>query len=121
MLKAYLSAIEYVIGRRIERTSERAQVLGGNTDPVRRSCQDYKSTLYILPQDQKLHVFRLWTEIPIAEQQQQNKGRLGTLDNSNSIGDVQPQNYQGRRLQPLRPLRLQSPLEAAKGYTVIDS
>ena len=40
-------------GRRIKRTSDRAQVLGGNTGPVSRSCQDCKTPLYILPQDQK--------------------------------------------------------------------
>ena len=56
-------------------------------------------------------------------EQQQPKGKLSTIDesNSNSIGVVQSQNYQGRKP---RPLRERSPLEEeliAKGYTVIDS
>jgi hypothetical protein len=56
-------------------------------------------------------------ELPITEQQP--KGKLSTIDesNSNSIGVVQPQNNQSRK-----PKR--SPLEeelTAKGYTVIDS
>jgi hypothetical protein len=58
---------------------------------------------------------------PITEQQP--KGKLSTIDesNSNSIGVVQPQNSQSRKP---RPLRQRSPLEEeliAKGYTVIDS
>jgi hypothetical protein len=58
---------------------------------------------------------------PIVEQQP--KGKLSTIEesNSNSIGVVQPQNYQSRKLRTLRP---RSPLEeelTAKGYTVIDS
>jgi hypothetical protein len=60
-------------------------------------------------------------ELPITEQQP--KGKLSTIDesNSNSIGVVQPQNNQSRKP---RPLRERSPLEeelTAKGYTVIDS
>jgi hypothetical protein len=56
-------------------------------------------------------------------EQQQPKGKLSTIDesDSNSIGVVQPQNYQTPKP---RPLRERSPLEeelTAKGYTVIDS
>jgi DNA-directed RNA polymerase subunit M/transcription elongation factor TFIIS len=106
----------------IKRTSDRPQVLGGNTGPVRRSCQDCKSILYILPQDQKNYMcLECGQKYPI--EQQQLKGKLSTIDESisNSIGVVQPQNYQGRKP---RPLRERSPLEeelTAKGYTVIDS
>jgi DNA-directed RNA polymerase subunit M/transcription elongation factor TFIIS len=111
-----------VEGRRIGRTSDRPQVLGGNTGPVRRSCQDCKSTLYILPQDQKNYMcLECGQKYPI--EQQQPKGKLSTIDesNSNSIGVVQPQNSQSRKP---RPLRERSPLEeelTAKGYSVIDS
>jgi hypothetical protein len=56
-------------------------------------------------------------------EQQEPKGKLSTIDesNSNSIGVVQPQSNQGREPKPLRE---RSPLEEeliAKGYTVIDS
>ena len=55
-------------------------------------------------------------------EQQQPEGKLGTLDdnNSNSVGVLQPQNYQNRMLRPLRP-RSQLEELTAKGYTVIDS
>lgn len=61
-------------------------------------------------------------KFPISDHQQP-KGKLSTIDenNSNSIGVVQPQNYQGRKPKSLRE---RSPLEeelTAKGYTVIDS
>ena len=93
-----------------------------NTGPARRSCQDCKSTLYILPQDQKNYMcLACGQKYPI--EQQQPKGKLSTIDesNSNSIGVVQPQNS---RIRKPRPLRERSPLEeelTAKGYTVIDS
>ena len=56
-------------------------------------------------------------------EQQQPKGKLSTIDesNSSSIGVVQPQKSQSRKP---RPLRERPPLEeelTAKGYTVIDS
>src|SRR5215208_7029230 len=78
--------------------------------------------VYILPQDQKNYMcLECGQKYPI--EQQQPKGKLSTIDesSSNSIGVVQPQNYQGRKP---RPLRERSPIEeelTAKGYTVIDS
>jgi hypothetical protein len=79
-----LSVKEYVIGRRIERTSDRGKVLGGNTVSVRRSRQDCRSTLYILPQDQNNYMcLECGQKYSIAEQQQQ-KGKVGTLDDNNS-------------------------------------
>jgi hypothetical protein len=117
MLKAYLSVKDTVEGRRIQRTSDRSQVLGGNADPVRRSCQDCKTPLYILPQDQKNYMcLECGQKYPI--EQQQPRGKLSTIDgsNSNSIGVVQPQNSRSRKP---RPLRERSPLEeelTAKGY-----
>jgi hypothetical protein len=112
-----------VEGRRIQRTSDKPQILGGNITG-RRFCQDCKTTLYILPQDQNNYMcLECGQKYPI--NQERPKGKLSTIDesnsNSNSIGVVQPQNYQGRKP---RPLRERSPLEeelAAKGYTVIDS
>ena len=66
-------------------------------------------------------MFECGQKYPI--EQQQLKGKLSTIDesDSNSIGDVQPQNYQSRKP---RPLKERSPLEeelTAKGYTAIDS
>ena len=84
--------------------------------PASRSCQDCKSPLYILPQDQKNYMcLECGQKYPI--EQQQTKGKLSTIyeSSSNSIGVVQPQNYQGRKP---RSLRERSPLEeelTAKG------
>ena len=122
ILKAQRLVTENVQGRRIERKSDRPQVLGGNTSLARRSCQDCKTTLYILPKDKNNYMcLECGQKYPI--EQQQPKGKLSTIheSSSNSIGVVQPQNYQGRKL---RPLRERSPLEeelTAKLYTVIDS
>ena len=113
--------MENVEGRRIQRTSDRPQILGGNMSG-RRFCQDCKTTLYILPQDQKNYMcLECGQKYPIEEQQP--KGKLSTIDESNSnlVGVVQPQNSRTRKP---RPIRERSPLEeelTAKGYTVIDS
>ena len=56
-------------------------------------------------------------------EKQQPKGKLSTIDesNTNSIGVVQPQNSQSRKLRPLRERSLLEEELTAKGYTVIDS